>query len=120
MFSKDPPPKKKGVDLIARGRYGSNLLGSATFIALTTGPLSALPTHALFRLFLPLRRWIILSLSAAAAVKQIFWLLYTSKEELSPASVVTVGVFNAVSNDIDSAFFVAAATPGYCGVSTKA
>ncbi|KAK3985175.1 hypothetical protein QBC44DRAFT_335586 [Cladorrhinum sp. PSN332] len=136
MSSKDSP--KKGVDLIARGQYGYNALGTATFIGLraldpvfqyqlirpdngllvslfsklsiSTIPVATLPTLSLLGLPLPLPHWIILSLSSTAAIKQIFWLLYTNKEVVGPGAAVAVGAFNTVSNCINSAFFIASAT----------
>ncbi|KAK4228556.1 hypothetical protein QBC38DRAFT_474692 [Podospora fimiseda] len=137
MCPKNTSPKK-GVDLIARGQYGVNPLGTATFIGLraldpilqyhlihptkgllaslfskfsiSTIPVSSLPTVSFLSLSLPLPHWIIISLSSIAALKQIFWLLYTNKEVVTPSTAVAVGTFNSVVNSINSAFFIASAT----------
>lgn len=119
-------------DLIRRGVYQPNPAGSAIFIGLRTlDPfiqyqllangygaslltklgLHALPSFGLLSLsHLPLPSQILLSMSAVATTKHVFWLLLLSKEEFTPALAGSVGIYNGLMNTINSLLLVATAS----------
>lgn len=119
-------------DLISRGVYKSNPVGTATFIGLRIlDPflqyqilahgigssilaklgLSTLPSPGQSAISsLPLPRKILLAMDAGSVIKQIFWLLCISKEELTPSSAVSVGLYNLVINSLNSIFYITGAT----------
>jgi protein-S-isoprenylcysteine O-methyltransferase Ste14 len=138
--SKGDGPRKDPRDLISRGVYKSNPLGTATFIGLRAldpllqyeilarglgaGLLSAvglatlplgttglIPGGALLdRLGLPLPRLIVLGMAVGSTVKQVFWLTYLSREEFPPAAAVAVSLYNSFVNSANSILAVTAAT----------
>ncbi|EGO59317.1 hypothetical protein NEUTE1DRAFT_38506, partial [Neurospora tetrasperma FGSC 2508] len=131
-------------DLIQRGVYKSNLLGTATFIGLRAlDPLlqykllagdwgtrllsklniSSIPlydyvletttaegTKASIIRHLPLPRLLLLLMSAGSSLKQIYWLLSLSREELTPAAAVEVSLFNTVVNTMGSLLLLSTST----------
>ncbi|KAK4188269.1 putative membrane protein [Podospora australis] len=131
-------PKASPGDLIARGDYTPNLPGTLTFIGLraldpflqyhllrpsgllssyllpklgiTTLSLSSLPFTTLGGISLPLPHWILLSMSATASLKQIYWLLALNRENLPPSTAVAVAIFNTTVNTISSILLLASAT----------
>ena len=53
-------------------------------------------------------------MSVAAAAKQIFWILFTSKEKMRAGGAAVIAAFNLVNNAINTLLFtVAAANPTY-------
>lgn len=144
MASKEPAengrePKSKPRDLITRGVYKSNPLGTATFVGLRvldpflqyqilagglgTRVLSALGVAALPLsaaaassgalldcLDLPLPRLILLGMAAGSTAKQVFWITYLSREEFPPGAAVAVSVYNTVVNSANSLLAIAAAS----------
>lgn len=55
---------------------------------------------------------VIWGMSIGAALKQIFWMLYISKEELGPGSALVICIFNSLVNSLNtSAFSLAAINP---------
>lgn len=62
------------------------------------------------RLGLPLERLLLLGMAIGSAAKQIFWVTYTSEEEFTPSSSVTVSAFNTAMNSINSLLLLIAAT----------
>ncbi|KAK0715240.1 hypothetical protein B0H67DRAFT_489252 [Lasiosphaeris hirsuta] len=124
--------KYESRDLIARGVYKSNPLGTATFIglrsldpilqfqllakgwgeaALQRVGIGAIPTVAYSSLSsLPLPRLLLLAMATGSTVKQIFWLTYVSKEEFKPSAAISVGVFNTVFNSLCAFLFLSSAT----------
>ncbi|KAK1773513.1 hypothetical protein QBC45DRAFT_427418 [Copromyces sp. CBS 386.78] len=131
-------------DLIQRGIYKSNPLGTATFIGLRAlDPLlqykflagdwgtrllsklsiSSIPlydylaetttaagTKSSIIRYLPLPRLLLLLMSAGSSLKQIYWLLGISREELTPAAAVEVSVFNTVVNTLCSLLLLGTST----------
>ncbi|KAK3352580.1 hypothetical protein B0T25DRAFT_188625 [Lasiosphaeria hispida] len=130
--STDGAAKYESPDLIARGVYKSNPLGTATFIglrsldpylqfqllakgwgegALTRLGLGAIPPVAYSSLAdLPLPRLILIAMATGSTLKQIFWLTYVSKEEFKPSAAISVGVFNSVFNSLCAFLFLSSAT----------
>ncbi|KAK5654515.1 hypothetical protein OQA88_7144 [Cercophora sp. LCS_1] len=140
-----PKPNR---DLIKRGVYASNPLGTTTFVGLRAlDPIlqyqllargwgesflsrigiSSIPLHghgisdylsysslpkdsagyltaldAVSLRDLPVSRLILLGMATGSTLKQIFWLLYLSREELTPASAVAVSGYNTVVNSLAS------------------
>ncbi|KAK0636477.1 hypothetical protein B0T17DRAFT_485335 [Bombardia bombarda] len=101
--------------ILARG-WGSSLV---TKLGGTTIPLYASGTSSMMHetgvalldsVSLPLPRLILLAMAVGSTVKQIFWLLYTSKEEFPPSAAVSVSIYNTVVNSIASLLLVTAAT----------
>ncbi|KAK3339591.1 hypothetical protein B0H65DRAFT_476896 [Neurospora tetraspora] len=132
-------------DLIQRGVYKSNMLGTATFIGLRAlDPLlqykllagdwgtrllsklniSSIPLYDYFVetttsggttrssiiRHLPLPRLLLLLMSAGSSLKQIYWLLSLSREELTPAAAVEVSLFNTVINTMGSLLLLSTST----------
>lgn len=131
-------------DLIQRGNYKSNALGTATFIGLRAlDPLlqykflagdwgtrllsklniSSIPlydylvettttegTKASIIRYLPLPRLLLLLMSAGSSLKQIYWLLGLSREELTPSAAVEVSLFNTVVNTLGSLLLLSTST----------
>lgn len=115
---------------IQRGSYGSNPLGTATFVGLrsldpilqyqilTHGTaivsklgLTALPSlSGLSLASLPLPSQIILGMAAGSAAKQVFWLLYLSNEEMVPGTAVGVSIYNSLVNSIMSLLLITASS----------
>lgn len=138
--SKGNDPKPKPFDLISRGVYRSNPLGTATFIGLraldpllqyeilakglgegilsavglAAVPIGAASLHAggalLDRLGLPLPRAIILGMAVGSAAKQIFWLTYLSREEFPVSAALPVCFYNTFVDSANSLLAVTAAT----------
>ncbi|RYO97141.1 hypothetical protein DL765_011310 [Monosporascus sp. GIB2] len=52
----------------------------------------------------------LLAMAAGSSFKQILWVTYLSAEEFTPRAAVTVGLFNALFNSVNSLLFLAAAT----------
>lgn len=128
-----PPAKPKSGDLINRGVYGSNPLGTATFIGLrtldlplqyailargwgsslisnlglTTIPLTG-TQHSLTTL--PLPRQILLFMAAGSTLKQIYWLLFLSREEFPASAAIPVSIYNTLVNSLNSLLLVTAET----------
>ncbi|CCC07101.1 hypothetical protein SMACR_01125 [Sordaria macrospora] len=131
-------------DVIQRGIYKSNPLGTAAFIGLRAlDPIlqykflagdwgtrllsklniSSIPLYdylvetttaagtksAIIR-YLPLPRLILLLMSAGSSLKQIYWLLGLSREELTPAAAVEVSLFNTVINTLGSLLLLGTST----------
>lgn len=149
-------------DLINRGVYRSNTLGTSTFIglraldpllqfallrgtsttrpwgeallsrlgiasiplidhALITSPDTDISTTLLFPshpgrhtlgsfLGLPTPRLILLLMATGSSLKQIFWLLRTSREEFTPSAAITVSVYNTLVNSLASLLLLAVPT----------
>ncbi len=55
-------------------------------------------------------RLILLSMAVGSTVKQIYWLLYISKEEFPPSSALVVAAFNSFFNSVNSLLFTCALT----------
>ncbi|RYP83092.1 hypothetical protein DL770_005433 [Monosporascus sp. CRB-9-2] len=53
---------------------------------------------------------VLVAMAAGSSLKQILWVTYLSAEEFTPRAVVTVGLFNALFNSVNSLLFLAAAT----------
>lgn len=133
--------EKKSKDLISRGQYEPSPIGTAVFVGLRAldgfviqralqilNPLPAL--FARFNLAVPPPppsggdllsiagqeltpfQAVIWGMSIANALKQIYWLVFTSKESMSVSTAITVGVFNTVFNALTTlAFSLAAVNP---------
>jgi protein-S-isoprenylcysteine O-methyltransferase Ste14 len=131
-------------DVIQRGIYKSNPLGTAAFIGLRAlDPIlqykflagdwgtrllsklniSSIPlydylvetttvagTKSVIIRYLPLPRLILLLMSAGSSLKQIYWLLGLSREELTPAAAVEVSLFNTVVNTLGSLLLLGTST----------
>lgn len=129
-------------DLVARGERGSNRIGTAVFCGLRAidpliqhSLLLSTPIASLARklgrtpprpppsggalittagLDLTPFQAVILSMSVGSALKQIYWLLVTCNEPLSPSSAVIIALFNTVNNACNSILFtVAGSNPTY-------
>ncbi|KAK3318865.1 hypothetical protein B0H66DRAFT_582357 [Apodospora peruviana] len=143
-------PEKKPLaakDLINRGVYKSNPLGTSTFVglraldpllqfqllrhgygeallsSLNITPLSRIESTLLSRsvsdvdlsllsssIGLPLPRLILLLMATGSSIKQIFWLLRTSKEEFPVSAALSVSAYNTVVNSLASLLLLAAST----------
>ena len=57
-------------------------------------------------------RLILLTMATGSSIKQIFWLLYTSKEEFLPASALEVAGFNTAMNSIANLAFTTSLLSG--------
>ncbi|RYP58511.1 hypothetical protein DL769_008927 [Monosporascus sp. CRB-8-3] len=53
---------------------------------------------------------VLLAMAAGSSLKQILWVTYLLAEEFTPGAAVTVGLFNAFFNSVNSLLFLAAAT----------
>jgi len=130
--------EKKPIDIISRGVYKSNPLGTATFIGLraldpiiqfnllsSSGwgekilsklnlnfiPIHAFdPTAADSPLHLPLPRLILLAMAAGSTAKQIYWLTGISREEFPPKSAVAVSGYNTLLNSLNSLLLLGVGT----------
>ncbi|KAK3698624.1 hypothetical protein LTR37_016852 [Vermiconidia calcicola] len=129
---------KSARDLVSRGKYSSNSLGTATFFGLraadpylqyqilgndwgssliqrlggTTLPRGPpLVTNTPLDIIgLSPYRSILFGMGVGAMVKQNLWLLFMSQEEMTPASGAAVGVFNAVFDTVNTLLFVCSQT----------
>lgn len=138
--------KREPMDLIKRGVKKINTSGNLTFVGLravepliqygilarglTSGVLNkagvqTLPAGPpntgtfLDALGLSPYRLILLGMSSGAALKQIYWLLGISEEEMTPAAGATISVFNVIWNGINSILFTCAATSASLSSSSK-
>jgi len=50
-------------------------------------------------------RLILLAMTTGSTVKQIFWLMYTSKDEFPPAAAVAVSAYNTLVNSLNNLLF---------------
>ncbi|KAL2022873.1 hypothetical protein VTK56DRAFT_4404 [Thermocarpiscus australiensis] len=132
-----PSNPNKPADIIKRGVYKTNTLGTLTFIGLrgiepflqyqllrpsgwgtallsrlglSTVPLSTLPTLTLLNTTLPVPHWLLLLMPAAGALKQIFWLLRIGREEMTPSAALPIALFNALVDSANSLLFLWTAT----------
>lgn len=117
-------------EFLRRGCYASNPLGTATFIGLRSldpylqyqilthgsaivpklGP-TALPSLGASSLAnLPLPSRFLVAMSAGSTIKQVFWLLYLSKEEFVPPTAIAVSIYNSLVNSVMSLLLVTAAS----------
>ncbi|RYP06603.1 hypothetical protein DL764_003055 [Monosporascus ibericus] len=53
---------------------------------------------------------VLVAMAAGSSLKQILWVTYLSAEEFPPRAAVTLGLFNALFNSVNSLLFLAAAT----------
>lgn len=135
----DSTPKQIPGDLIQRGLKKPSPAGTLTFIGLRfldpilqyqllaggwgpallskVGVASAVSAGALTTgissldsLGLSLPQLVILSMATGSALKQVFWLLYLSKESFPAPAALAVAAFNTVSNSANTLLFLAAAT----------
>ncbi|CZR58618.1 uncharacterized protein PAC_08510 [Phialocephala subalpina] len=126
-------------DNVQRGSYSSSPLGTSVMVGLRTAdiflqygilakgladpllsllnvsqPLNFAPAVALG---LPLKPLLILAMAAGSSIKQSYWLVYVSKEEMPPANAVLISVFNTVFNSANSILSLTTAanafTPGF-------
>ncbi|KAH8912335.1 DUF1295-domain-containing protein [Coniochaeta sp. PMI_546] len=115
---------------IQRGSYATNPLGTATFVGLRTlDPLlqyqilthgtaivsrlglTALPSPSASSVAnLPLPSQILLTMAAGSTLKQVFWLLYLSKETMIPATAIGVSIYNSIVNSLMSLLLVTSAS----------
>jgi steroid 5-alpha reductase family enzyme len=58
-------------------------------------------------------------MSAAASLKQIFWLLAIGREELTPGASAAVGIFNGAFNSLNALLFLWSATSPFSSFSTS-
>jgi len=94
--------------ILAKG-WGSSAIEAVGSRTLPLGP--ALVTNTfLDGLGLSPYRLILLAMATGSAVKQNYWLLGVSNEEMPPASSVLVSVFNTLCNSVNNLLFVCAAT----------
>ncbi|KIX99192.1 uncharacterized protein Z520_04768 [Fonsecaea multimorphosa CBS 102226] len=128
--------KKKPLDLVRRGSYGSDLLGNTLLIGLRAlDPLlqrhlllhSPLPKLA-SKLGLPASprppvsggpvssvtgltpyQTVIWAMSVGSAAKHIFWKLSTAREAVYPGAAVAISVFNTVFNSLNTLLYLASA-----------
>lgn len=131
--SAEKPKSFKSHDLITRGVYRSNPVGTATFIGLRaldlplqyqilahgwgeslvnklgqyTIPLTPWATSLTT---LPLPRQILLFMATGSTLKQIYWLLFLSKEEFPASAAIPVSIYNTLVNSLNSLLLVTAAT----------
>jgi protein-S-isoprenylcysteine O-methyltransferase Ste14 len=111
-------------DNIQRGVYRSSPLGTSLMVGLRTadiflqygilaqglaGPLlntlnvSQPPNFApAIALGLPLKPLLILAMAAGSSIKQSYWVVFVSKEEMPPANAILISVFNTVFNSANS------------------
>ncbi|KAM7216260.1 hypothetical protein V8F06_008379 [Rhypophila decipiens] len=68
------------------------------------------PTSLGGLLGLPTPRLIIFLMATGSSLKQIFWLLYTSREEFTPSAAITVSVYNTLVNSLASLLLIAIPT----------
>ncbi|KAJ9640097.1 hypothetical protein H2201_007626 [Coniosporium apollinis] len=129
---------KKKMDMIKRGSYNPTPLGKAVFVGLRaldpilqygilarglgSGLLQklgldvlpqGLPTHTgtpIDALGLSPYRLILLSMAVGSMLKQNYWLLAISAEEMPPSSAVLIAIFNTVANSLNTLGFICAAT----------
>jgi protein-S-isoprenylcysteine O-methyltransferase Ste14 len=134
---KESRSKPEYFDMIKRGIQRSNPAGTLTFVGLRaveplfqygvlahgigTGILNklglqtlpAMPPNTgtfLDKLGLSPYRLILFSMSSGAALKQIYWMLGIAQEEMTPASAVSISIFNLVWNSVNTLLFTCVST----------
>jgi len=123
----------KKFDLINRGVKKPNTLGTALFVGLrsldpllqygilangvgstlvsklglTQLPMGLATNTGTFidRLGLSPYRLILLAMATGSAIKQIYWLLFTSEDEFPPSAAIPVVIYNSLFNSINSLAF---------------
>ncbi|KAM7186164.1 Protein of unknown function (DUF1295) domain containing protein [Naviculisporaceae sp. PSN 640] len=71
-------------------------------------PSSSSPSNKLS--ILPTPRLIIFLMATGSSIKQIFWLLRTSKEEFTPSAAISVSIYNTLVNSLASLLILAIPT----------
>jgi protein-S-isoprenylcysteine O-methyltransferase Ste14 len=129
------PKGKFHKDLINRGVYGSNPGGTATFIGLRSldpflqyqilahgwgsalvarlaAGLSTIPLGSWNQTLttLPLPRQILLAMATGSVVKQVYWLLFLSRENFPASAAIPVSIYNTLVNSLNSLLLVTTAT----------
>ena len=125
--------KKNNFDLITRGEYASSPLGTTVFVGLrvldgfvlqralqVVDPVAALCARLGFSVpppptgGLPLAasdhdltpfQAVIWGFCIASALKQIFWLLVTSKDSFPVSAAIPVAIFNTLTNSLNTLIF---------------
>lgn len=62
---------------------------------------------------LPLKPLLILAMAAGTSIKQSYWLVYVSKEEMLPLNAVLISVFNTLFNSVNSILSLTAAANAF-------
>jgi len=119
-------------DIFNRGVKRASPLGTTLFVGLRTFdvfvqygilaqgladpilsrlPTSTVPTNSapIVALGLPLKPLIVLGMAAGTAIKQIYWLLFISQEEMGPAGALPIAFFNILFNSPNSILSMTAA-----------
>lgn len=116
-------PTKLHDNVPTRGRYGSQLAGTATFIGLRTLDIAVQYTilskgvsflnkigipavdispYNVVAFGLPLKSVVLLAMAVGSTVKQNIWAAFIAKEEIPVRTGVMVGIFNTVCNSLNS------------------
>lgn len=76
-------------------------------ISVPPPPAGGLPSAISLQNLTPFQA-VIWSMSIGSALKQIFWLLFTSKESMTASNAVTISIFNTICNSLNTLAFTLA------------
>ncbi|CAH0015615.1 unnamed protein product [Clonostachys rhizophaga] len=87
-----------GLNYVSPGQVGALGLSTSTGLALVD------------RLDLPLPHLLLLGMAAGSTAKQVYWLVFVSKEEFPVSNAIPISVFNSVVNTLCTGLLLAGVT----------
>jgi protein-S-isoprenylcysteine O-methyltransferase Ste14 len=62
---------------------------------------------------MPLKPLLVLAMAAGSSIKQSYWLLFVSREEMPPANAILISVFNTIFNSANSILSLTSAASAF-------